>query len=99
MYTVLCGQVMQPYNHVRYGMQKTYDLLSNGAPHPLWKNWNAIRSCLMKFEAIQRRLTDLEDTFGERAFSVVLERAVFRKGEGRVLGRILIQPGCEYHAI
>lgn len=54
----------------------------------------------MKFEAIQRRLTDLEDTFGERAFSVVLERAVFRKGEGRVLGRILIRPGQgDYHAI
>lgn len=54
----------------------------------------------MRFEGLQKRLTDLEDSFGERAFSVVLERAVFRKGEPRVTGRILIRPGQgDYHAI
>lgn len=53
----------------------------------------------MRFEGLQRRLSDLEDTFGKASFSVVLERAIFKKGEARVLGRILIRPGCDYHAI
>lgn len=47
----------------------------------------------MKFEAIQRRLSDLEDTFGKASFSVVLERAIFKKGEGRIVGTILVKPG------
>ena len=54
----------------------------------------------MRFNDLQRRLLDLEHSYGERAFSVTLERAIFKKGEGRVLGRILIQPGTGgYHAI
>ncbi len=53
----------------------------------------------MRFNDLQRRVSSLEHSYGERAFSVTLERAIFKKGEGRVLGRILIQPGCEYHAI
>ncbi len=47
----------------------------------------------MRFKDIQKRLCDLEDTFGKAAFSVTLERAVFKRGEGRVTGRILIRPG------
>lgn len=53
----------------------------------------------MRFNDLQKRLCDLEDTYGKAAFSLVLERAVFKRGEGRVTGRILIQPGCEYHAV
>lgn len=53
----------------------------------------------MRFEGLQKRLSTLEEAYNASAFSVVLERAIFKKGEGRVLGRILIQPGCEYHAI
>lgn len=47
----------------------------------------------MKFESIMKRLTDLETSYGERAFSVTLERAIFRKGSGRVVGTILVKPG------
>jgi hypothetical protein len=47
----------------------------------------------MKFEAIQRRLSDLEDTFGKASFSVVLERAVFKRGESRIVGTIIVKAG------
>ncbi|WP_158498166.1 hypothetical protein [Methanospirillum hungatei] len=47
----------------------------------------------MRFESIQRRLSDLEEAYNEAAFSVVLERAVFRKGSARVVGTILVKPG------
>lgn len=54
----------------------------------------------MRFNDLQKRLSTLEDSYGERAFSVVLERAIFKKGSGRVTGRILIRPGTgNYHAI
>lgn len=54
----------------------------------------------MRFEGLQRRLSDLEDTFGKASFSVVLERAVFKRGEGRIVGTILVKAGAgDYHAI
>ena len=40
-----------------------------------------------------KRLIALEEAYGERAFSVVLERAVFKRGEDRIVGTILVKAG------
>lgn len=53
----------------------------------------------MKFNDLQKRLSTLEEAYDASAFSVTLQRAVFKKGEGRVTGRILIRPGCDYIAV
>ena len=47
----------------------------------------------MRFEGLQKRLSTLEDSFGKAAFSVVLERAVFKRGESRIVGTILVKAG------
>lgn len=47
----------------------------------------------MRFNDILKRLCDLEEAYNEACFSVTLERAIFKRGEGRVTGRILIRPG------
>lgn len=74
-------------------MQKTYGLLRSGAIPVFRINYKNIRGCSMRFEGLQRRVSDLEDSYGERAFSVVLERAVFKRGESRIVGTILVKPG------
>lgn len=54
----------------------------------------------MRFEWLQRRLSSLEHSYGERAFSVTLERAIFKKGEARVVGTLVVKAGAGgYHAV
>jgi hypothetical protein len=48
----------------------------------------------MKFESIMKRLSTLEEAYNEAAFSVTLERAIFKKGESRILGTILVKAGA-----
>jgi hypothetical protein len=47
----------------------------------------------MRFNDLQKRLSTLEEAYNEACFSVVLERAIFKRGEGRVVGTILVKPG------
>ena len=47
----------------------------------------------MRFNDLQRRLSDLEEAYNEACFSVTLERAVFKRGEGRIVGTIIVKAG------
>ena len=47
----------------------------------------------MRFEGLQKRLSTLEEAYNASAFSVTLERAIFKKGEGRIVGTIIVKAG------
>jgi len=48
----------------------------------------------MRFNDLQRRVSDLETSYGEACFSVTLERAIFKRGESRIVGTILVKAGA-----
>ena len=90
---ITCGMIAPPFTPEKNAITKTLPWLNNGVIPVFRINYKNIRGCSMRNESILKRLSTLEDSLGKAAFSVVLERAVFKRGESRVTGRILIRPG------